>query len=73
MNLQQRSRRMKNLLFVFVFFCGLLSLSAFGSKSIKDVKENNNLQIKSETRIEGKEITHYKFKSVKYEKKLLIF
>jgi len=49
MNLKQRSRRMRNLLFVFVFFCALLSLHAFSGKAIKKIKHFSQTPQKYET------------------------
>ena len=76
--MQNQFRRLRNLMFMFVFFCGLLSLSAFGGKATQDIKKHNESQIRSRTHVEVKApkykpITNYQVKPVKMEMKLLAY
>lgn len=71
--MQQKMRRLRNLMFTFVFFVGLLALSAFASNSIKDSSSVNLQKGRAEISETKYKKLNPNFKKVQFEKKLLIF
>jgi hypothetical protein len=67
-------RTLRNLLFIFIMFCGGLSLVTFSLKAINDSGKNTQLETKQETavKIKPKKIT-YHHREVKLMTKLLIY
>lgn len=57
------NRRMRNLLFVLVFFLGLISLAGYGQMSLDEIKESKNQGYT----INWKEKTSMKYDTIEWD------
>lgn len=71
--MDQKMRRLRNLLFLFVLLNGFLSLSAFSGKAVKDIKQNQIRQERVEVKQPKYKQINPNVKHFQLEKKLLIF